>query len=185
MEGVNTSYPSSEFPDSQAEKVTYLIPAQMQEKEKCMPDKGFGGPYIQAAGICQTSIIDNMGLLSVVRFLDRIPVIGMTPEMRPQPLANYQLVVALKSGEMRGKANLRVTPTTNTGRTLPPIEAAVLFEGEERGYVLAVPLNIVVEEEGLHWLELTLDGALLSRIPFRVMYQRLPTGMQIPPSGGD
>jgi hypothetical protein len=148
-----------------------------------MSERTFGGPYVQVAAICQTSIVDNTGALSVIRFQDRISVMGITEQMKPQPLQNYQLVVVLKAGEMRGKATLRITPTTPSGSTLPYAESPMLFEGEERGVALITPLGVVVEEEGLHWLELTVDGALLTRVPFRIMYQRIPIppGMQIPP----
>lgn len=148
-----------------------------------MSERTFGGPYVQVAAVCQTSIVDNQGLLSVIRLQDRITVMGVTDEMKPQPLVNFQLVLALKAGEMRGKSTLRITPISPSAKSLPHAETTVLFEGEERGSVLITPLAVVAEEEGLHWLEITLDGALLTRIPFRVMYQKvaIPPGMQFPP----
>jgi hypothetical protein len=87
--------------------------------------------------------------------------------MRPQPLFNYTLVVVLKAGEMRGTAMLRITPITPSGRSLEHADVNVLFEGDERGVVLQAPLGVVAEEEGLYWIEVTLDGTLLTRIPLR------------------
>ncbi len=149
-----------------------------------MPERTFGGPYVQVAAICQTSLIDKQtDALSVIRIQDRIAVMGLTDEMQPQPLANYQLVLCLKSGEMRGKGTLRLTPLSPSGKVLPHAETTVLFEGDERGNALIAPLAVVAEEEGLYWLEITLDGQLLTRVPFRVMYQKvqLPPGMPFPP----
>jgi len=148
-----------------------------------MPERTFGGPYVQVAGICQTSIIDNQGALSVIRFQDRIPVLGLTDEMKPHQLSNYQLVLVLKAGEMRGKAVIRITPITPVGKELPHAETTVLFEGDERGAALIAPLGVIAEEEGLYWLDVSINGTVLTRVPFRVMYQKaqLPPGMQIPP----
>ena len=150
-----------------------------------MPERTFGGPYVQAATICQTAIIDNQGHLSVIRMLDRIQVMGLTDAMKPQPLANNQLVLSLKSGEMRGKSILRITPISPSGKTLQHAESTVLFEGDERGAYVIAPLGVIAEEEGLYWLEITLDGQLMTRVPFRVMYQKmqLPPGMQFPHAG--
>ncbi len=148
-----------------------------------MPERTFGGPYVQVAAICQTSIVDNQGLLSIIRCQDRIQVVGLTDEMKPQPLQNFQFVLALRAGEMRGKSTLRITPIAPTGKRLAHIEAPMLFEGEERGNVIQAPLPVVAEEEGLYWLEITLDGVLLTRVPFRVLYQKvaMPPGLPFPP----
>jgi hypothetical protein len=148
-----------------------------------MPERTFGGPYVQVAAICQTSIVDNQGLLSLIRLQDRIQIMGMTDELKPQPLFNYQLVLCLKAGEMRGKSTLRLTPIAPSGKQLQYAETPVLFEGDERGAVIQAPLGIIAEEEGLYWLDVTLDGTLLTRVPFRVMYQKMlvPPGMPFPP----
>jgi len=121
----------------------------------------------------------------VIRIQDRIQVMGLTDEMQPQPLANYQLVLCLKSGEMRGKGTLRLTPVTPSGKSLPYAETTALFEGDERGNALIAPLAVVAEEEGLYWMEIALDGQLLTRIPFRVMYQKMQftPGMPLPHGG--
>ena len=37
-------------------------------------------------------------------------------------------------------------------------------------------LNLVAEQEGLYWFDVLLDDTLLTRIPFRVIYQRMTTG---------
>ena len=141
---------------------------------------------MQVAAICQTSITDNQNLLSVIRFQDRIQIFGLTDEMKPQALQHLQLVLVLKSGEMRGKANLSIDSTAPSGKSAHHADAQVLFEGDERGAAAALPLPVVVEEEGLHYLDIKLDGTLITRIPFRVLYQKIamPLGMPFPPNIG-
>lgn len=147
-----------------------------------MTEKTFGGPYIQVAAICATPLIEQQGYLSVIRIQDRIQLAGVSDQMQPQPLSSLWLVLALKAGELNGKYSLKITPLTPSSKRLGGIEFSVLFEGQERGTVLAAPLNVVAEEEGLYWFEVTLEDTMLTRIPLRVMYQKLQMpGMLFPP----
>lgn len=149
-----------------------------------MSEQSFGGPYVQVAVICATPLIEQQGYLSVIRIQDRIQIAGQTEQMRPQPLHNLSLVLVLKAGEMKGKYSVHITPITPSGKELASVELPVLFEGEERGVVIAIPVAIVAEEEGLYWFNITMEGAALTRIPLRVMYQRqmqAPFGMFQPP----
>ena len=152
-----------------------------------MSEQWFGGPYVQVAAICTTPLVEQGGQLSVIRIQDRIQVAGVADQMLPQSLNNLCLLVVLKSGEMRGKYNVRITPITPSGKELPHIEQSALFEGEERGWASAFPLAVTAEEEGLYWFNVTLEGSMLARIPLRVMYQKLQSfpGMQFPQSKTD
>ena len=152
-----------------------------------MADRSFGGPYVQVAAICAMPLIEQQGYLSVIRIQDRIQVAGVTDQMPPQPLSSLNLVLALKSGEIRGKYSILVSVTTPSGKTLPGPEIPMLFEGEERGVITALPLGVVADEEGLYWFEITLEGTMLSRIPLRVMYQKVGMfpGMPFQPPKSD
>ena len=153
-----------------------------------MSETNFGGPYVQVATICAMPLVDNTGLLSVIRMIDRIPVGGPTDEMQPTPLHQLWLVLVLKSGDMKGvKCTLAITPITPSGKRLPPAQAGVLFEGDERGTITMTPLALVAEEEGLYWFEITVENSVLTRIPLRVMYQkvqRMPGMPFQPPQAG-
>jgi hypothetical protein len=151
-----------------------------------MPDKTISGPFVQVAAICATPLVEQQGFLSVIRIQDRLPLAGPTDQMRPQPLTALWMVISLKSGEMRGKYTLQIVAVTPSGKRQNAASAPALFEGEERGVVIATPIGLVAEEEGLYWFEVTLEGAVLTQIPLRVMYQKmqLPPGMAFPPSIG-
>ena len=149
-----------------------------------MSDQSLGGPYVQVAAICTTPLMEQQGLLSVIRIQDRIQLAGPTDQMQPQPLNSLWIVVSLKSGELQGKYNLLITPITPSGTRLEGPNVSVLFEGQERGAILSAPLGVVAEEEGLYWFEITLDGTILTRIPLRVMYQKMQMlGMPFPQAG--
>lgn len=150
-----------------------------------MPDRALSGPFVQVAVICATPLTEQQGFLSVIRIQDRIQLAGPTDQMRPQPLHALWMVIVLKSGELTGKYNLQVVPVTPSGKRLDGPTMSVLFEGQERGVQLLAPLAVVAEEEGLYWFEIMLEGAVLTQIPLRVMYQKLQfaQGMPFPPPG--
>jgi hypothetical protein len=134
-------------------------------------------PFVQVAAICQTALQESAGFLSLIRLIDRVPVAGVTDEMQPQPLNNLVLVIVLKSGSMRGKFNVSIVPETPSGKRLPGPSLGVLFEGEERGVAAILPVGIVAEEEGLYWFDIMLEQDVLTRVPLRVMYQKMQPGI--------
>lgn len=138
-------------------------------------------PYVQVAAICQAALQEPTGFLSLVRLIDRLPLAGPTDEMQPQPLHNLVLVIVLKSGSMKGKYNIKVVPETPSGRKLQGPQLSALFEGEERGVAAVLPLGIVAEEEGLYWFDVILEQDLLTRIPLRLIYQKMQPGMPFQP----
>lgn len=152
-----------------------------------MPENTSGGPFVQVAAICTTPLIEQQGALSIIRIQDRIQIAGVSDQMQPQPLGNLWLVLALKAGEMQGKYNLYVTPILPSGERVEGPNFSVLFEGQERGAVVAFPLQFIAQEEGLYWFEVKLEEAVLTKIPLRVMYQKIQAmpGMPFsqPPAG--
>jgi hypothetical protein len=150
-----------------------------------MAGKTLGGPYVQVAVICTTPLIEQQGQLSIIRIQDRIQLAGPTDQMQPQPLNSLWIVVALKSGELVGKYHLKITPITPSGVRQEGPSLSVLFEGNERGAIIQAPLGVVAEEEGLYWFEITLEEAVLTQIPLRVMYQKmqLMPGTPFPQNG--
>ena len=74
---------------------------------------------------------------------------------------------------MRGKATLKVVPNTPSGAQMPASETSVLFEGEERGVAFVTPMGFVANEEGLYWFDVLINDVRLTRIPLRVIYQKI------------
>ena len=74
-----------------------------------------------------------------------------------------------------------MVPVTPSGKQLPPIvETNALFEGDERGTITAGPLPLIATEEGLYWFDVYVEEDLLTRIPLRLIYQRLPMPDSVP-----
>jgi hypothetical protein len=139
-------------------------------------------PFVQIAAICAAPLQEANGTLSLVRILDRIPVQGFTDDMVPQPLQQFALVVVLKSGAMKGKFHMKIVPETPSGKRLDGPTMSVLFEGDERGVAAVMPVPLVAEEEGLYWFDVFIEQEVLTRIPLRIMYQKIQPipGMSFP-----
>jgi hypothetical protein len=142
-----------------------------------------GGPYLAAAFLCEKALREVDGVNTFVRVVDRWTVSGPTETM-PQTAIQTTLVVMFKSGIHRGPGQLTITPTSPSDVELQTIEVPVLFEGDEdRGLAIVMPMAFPVQEAGLYWFNISLDGRSFSQIPLRVVYHRIAP-MQTPPNPG-
>lgn len=138
------------------------------------------GPYLKAALICQTVIEGKDGVLSIIRVVDRLTVMAAghgAPQDMPandQPLV---IVLMFVSGRARGSLDLQLLVEPPDGQPKPVWAGNQLFEGEDRGANVVVQLNYKFEKEGLYWFNVQLDDELVTRIPYRVIYQRNVPGM--------
>jgi hypothetical protein len=137
-------------------------------------------PWVQVAAFVNIAMHEPApgGWMSLIRIMDRFFVPGTTLEMPPTPLQTT-LVIMLKSGNMRTTASLRIRPRSPAKKEMPAIEIPVLFEGDERGVNVILPVVMMVEEEGIYWFDVFIDEQLFTRIPIRVVYQR--GGIQVQP----
>ena len=134
--------------------------------------------YLQMAIFCEKVLREADGVLSIIRVVDRFTVPGSTPEMPPHVLS-FMIVVLFKAGFMRGKQTIAIRPKSPTGLDLPAMELPVLFEGDDdRGIAMTFPIQWAPPEEGLYWWEVYLNQEMVTRMPLRVIYQRmaLPIG---------
>jgi hypothetical protein len=136
------------------------------------------GPYVTMATLCEKVLREADGVISVIRSIDRLMIQAQgeeVPAELPQGQVSTTLVVCLKADDARGRHPVSVEVQLPSGATLPPQTVDVMFEGEERGVNLI--LNIQVEAmEGLYWFDVSVNSQLLTRVPLRLMYQRVPSG---------
>ncbi len=136
------------------------------------------GPYLVAAVICEKILQEKDETISVIRMVDRFNVtvnaLGSPENLPPIPI-NLGLLISLKSGEARGRYTVKLRIVSPSGlQTLPDQLLPVLFEGgEDRGANLILNLNMVIDQEGVYWFGIFLEETLLTRVPLRVVYQRV------------
>jgi hypothetical protein len=138
-----------------------------------------GGPYIQAACLCEKVIEEKTGVLSLIRIIDVVThsVTGpSSPEQMPPVLFNFVLVLMLKSGRAAGRYDLKIVPELPSGETQDPFIISVHFEGEEKGQNVVTNMQFLFTQEGLYWFNVYLGGEKWTAIPFRVKYHRTVTG---------
>lgn len=153
-------------------------------------------PHLMAAFFCERILEEKDGVLSAIRIVDRItaqaqfahpsgvvvqalPGVAPPEKMPPFPI-NLIALVAFKAGAAAGTFNLELLPRNPAGMKMPGISFPILVEGgEDRGINVRLQVNFVAETEGLYWFDVLLDGTLVTRIPLRVLYQRI--SMSQPP----
>lgn len=130
-------------------------------------------PWVQVAAFVNVAMTEAPpgSWVSLIRILDRWFFNGTTPDMPPSILQTT-LAVLLKSDNMRGAATVKIRPISPSKKELPSLEIPILFEGEERGVNIILPVVMQIQEAGLYWFDVFVDDQLFTRVPLRVVYQR-------------
>jgi hypothetical protein len=145
---------------------------------------GIGGPFLQMAVFCEKVLQEKDGVMSAIRIVDRfiqvVPpanVQGMIPPSR----LDLSIVVAIKSGDVSRKAELKIIPRAPSGEELPGFSGQVLLEGDDRGVNIVVRYLFEGKEEGIYWFDVKLDGQLLTKMPLRIIHQEMSATSTTPP----
>ncbi|MEX1253551.1 MAG: hypothetical protein WEE64_04345 [Dehalococcoidia bacterium] len=143
------------------------------------------GPFLTTAVLCEKVLEDKDGVLSAIRIVDRIiqTAVGTeAPDEMPPVPVNLTALISFKSGAARGRHTIKLRPETPAGFSLPETALQIHFEGEDRGANLVLQLGLQANQEGLYWFDVLLDDQLVTRMPLRIMYQRLQTAGAQPPT---
>jgi hypothetical protein len=145
-----------------------------------MPDTG--GRYISVAVFCEKVLREGDGGLSLIRIFDRYSVPAPSPQTPPANIP-LNVVVLLRSGMFRGPATLKIRPVSPSEQQLSTLEFPVNFEGDnERGAAIILNMGFAPPEQGLYWFDIILDDELITRIPLRVLFQRMGPVVGGPPT---
>src|SRR5260370_5270472 len=142
-------------------------------KEMATPESG---PYLVAALLCEKVLQEKDGIVSIIRMVDRITLTAsasISPEALPPLTLNLTLFLAFKSGSARGSNTIKLRIESPSGIKLPEQLLPIFFEGEDRGANLILALNMVVDQERVYWFDILLEEELFTRVPLRVIYQRV------------
>ncbi|HZO75952.1 MAG TPA: hypothetical protein VFB60_27390 [Ktedonobacteraceae bacterium] len=134
------------------------------------------GPFLAAAMLCEKVLQEKDETISVIRMVDRLVITVNTlgsPETMPSTPISLYMLIALKSGTARGRGTIGLRAEAPTGLTIIDQLFPVLFEGEDRGTNLIINLSITLEQEGVYWFNILLEERFLTRVPLRVLYQRI------------
>lgn len=146
-----------------------------------MSDQELGGPYLQMAVFCEQVIEDKQGILTLVRIIDRTTMTASgpnAPEKMPPFPVNANMVIGFKTGFAKGSHEVKIRPTSPDGRQLPEVTVPMHLEGDDRGANLVLPFRMMAEQDGLYWFDVYVGNRLFTRMPFRILYQRVSTQQQ-------
>lgn len=132
------------------------------------------GPWIQVACFCERAILDNEGILTIVRVVDRITVNLPEGVQGPVILPPIYLVLTMKAGDAIGRGVISVRQQDAAGVYQQAQPFHVLFESPDRGNNLVLTVPVPYQMEGLHWFDVSYEGQLLTRLPLRVVRAPAP-----------
>ena len=143
--------------------------------EDTNPPWPFGqGPFLSAAILCEKVLIEQDGVASAIRIVDRVTQQVSSPQP-PDPMEPFEheltLYLTFKSGAARGPINLEIRLQKPSGESPAPMFQTLNFEGDdERGVNVINKFQIRIEMPGLYWFDVYLEGHRITRIPLRVIY---------------
>lgn len=139
------------------------------------------GPYVKAATICSDVIEGKDGVLSLIRVIDRLTVTAAGPQPPAEmPPHKYSLKIVLMfiSGRAKGSKSVSLSVERPDATTQEIWSGTVFLEGEDRGANLVIGLETEFNLEGLYWFDVYFEESRITRMPFRVIYQRVGPGPQ-------
>ena len=148
----------------------------MTEPKSVVPS----GPFLAAALICERVLQEKDNVLSIVRVIDQLTHTLVGPAMPDElPKISYNLTfyLAFKSGRARGRQGVALVMEDPSGMRKRVFTQSIQLEGENRGANLIVQSNITFNLEGVYWFDVLLEDQLLTRMPFKVMYQLVSSGV--------
>lgn len=140
-----------------------------------------GGPYLNAALICERVLREVDGVFSPIRIFDRLTVSapdgGLLPSDAPRPPMKLTLFISFRSGAARGQdyVTLRVERPDGLMRDLQVVP--ILFEGDERAANIVLELITAFELDGLYWFCVELNNRLVTKMPLRIVTQSQPPAL--------
>ena len=141
--------------------------------EPVAPDPG--GPYLQAALICERVLQEQDGVITAVRVIDRV-FFFTDPDGQPlNPQHPVTFLITFKSGAARGSYTISVEREKPSAERSAVLQAPVFFEGEDRGVNVIVSAAFEPDQPGLYWFDVLFEGERVTRVPLRAIYQPLPT----------
>lgn len=131
------------------------------------------GPWINAAILCQEVMRPDNGPPSIRGFVDSLQLVAGRPSPKPGERARIQgtalLALALTAGHAIGRQELRIEVEADDGTKQAVATEILYFDGSRDGQLFGLPLNIAFGRSGDYWINVLLNGVVVTRVAFDVM----------------
>ena len=142
-------------------------------KVRSSTEKTVGGPYLDAAFICEDAVKEVDGTYSAIRMVNRIIFHEQTFNPGTIILTPLTLVVGFKAGDASGTRHLFLY-VTDPSRERTAFEGyefpyAVTFNGGDTGTLMVLRnFAIKYQTDGTYWIDVLLERELYSRLPLTI-----------------
>ena len=143
-------------------------------------------PCLATAVLCERVLQEKDNVLTLIRLVDRF-TIPAEKDSEPSPGLKATMLLSFKSGNYRGKLNVRIDHASPTEKRANLHTGDMTFEGGEKGAGIIANITLVGPEDGLHWFEVVLkkessgEEICITRVPMTVHYK--PKTTQAPAQG--
>jgi hypothetical protein len=140
-------------------------------------EKKIGGPFLQAAFFCEKVLQEKDGVVSAIRIIDRMTFSAPSesaPEKMPPMNIAIVMLVRFKSGDVSGEHELRIKPTSPSGKELAASTMSFMLGGGELAANIIANYEMKVEESGLYWFDIMLGDKSFTKVSLNIIYERAP-----------
>lgn len=128
-------------------------------------------PYLYIAFACES--IPEDGKVPIKRLQGKVTGVGDQKTMPPSQLT-FTLFMGFVAGEYTGKAIIDIQPVSPSGQKMPRQFEEVEFEQPltHKISVSAIVEDFPIQESGVYWFDVKLNGNPVARIPLEVSYRQ-------------
>jgi hypothetical protein len=144
--------------------------------------KKFGGPFLAAAVFCESILEDAGGKMSAIGIVDGTnfflqPETPADVPSEAQPIIFMgNIVIILRSGDSPGKHKLRLIMEQPDGKRKKAMEKEIELSDRPNGGInIKTGITLQIQLAGLYWIDVILDNKRITRMPFNITIQRLPS----------
>jgi hypothetical protein len=155
--------------------IMLLVFSNQSPKEMNM-SSAIGGPFLQTAVFCEKVLQEKDGVVSAIRIIDRFTISppGGAPELMPPMNVGMVALIIFKSGDASGKFELKITPTSPSGKELATFTFPLTLAGGERSANIVINYTLKAEEAGLYWFDIILGNKPYTKMSMNLIYERTP-----------
>lgn len=131
---------------------------------------------MQLAALCREVLQEKDGPLSLIRVVDTFTYTRKgenAPEEMPNFPFSIKMVVSFKSGEATGNYSAKIKIISPSGRNIEELSHEFELTRPGNGHNIVGDLSFEITEEGLHWIEVYLNGDFMTKMPLRIEYERV------------
>ena len=132
-------------------------------------------PYVVAALICERALQEKDGVISLIRLVDTVNT-TFTPSSEEEaakptpaiPLA-LSLFISFRAGPARGKREIVVHLYDPDGaQKFQTGPYPMVFTSAEQGHNLNIKMSLALKNPGVYWIDVVIDGRVVTRLPLTV-----------------